>query len=118
MLFVVLQAPTTTISVSGTVVQVANFYLAFEQELAIVPLLNKIDMDAAEPDRVAKQLHEAFDIDPQECLRVSAKTGLGLHDVLNAVVERVPAPRGDPNAPPRLLLFDAYHDEYRQVNQR
>eukprot|EP00887_Chlorella_sp_A99_P003608 scaffold7.g3608.t1 len=92
---------------------VANFYLAFEQGLAIVPLLNKIDMAGAEPERVAQQLQEAFDIPPAECLRVSAKTGLGLEAVLPAVVERVPAPRGAPAGDPRLLLFDAYHDEYR-----
>ncbi|EFN57155.1 hypothetical protein CHLNCDRAFT_56093 [Chlorella variabilis] len=94
---------------------VANFFLAFEQDLAIVPVLNKIDMDSAEPQRVAQQLKDAFDIEPEECLRVSAKTGLGLEAVLPAVVERVPPPRGDPSADLRMLLFDAYHDEYRGV---
>ena len=93
---------------------VANFFLAFEQDLAIVPVLNKIDMPAAEPDRVAQQLGEAFDIPPEETnLRVSAKTGKGLEAVLEAVVERIPPPKGNVDGPPRLLLFDAYHDEFR-----
>ena len=93
---------------------VANFFLAFEQDLAIVPVLNKIDMPAAEPDRVAQQLAEAFDIPPEETnLRVSAKTGKGLEGVLEAVVERIPPPKGNVDGPPRLLLFDAYHDEFR-----
>lgn len=62
---------------------------------------------------MAAQLRDAFDIDPSECLHVSAKTGLGLGAVLPAVVARVPPPRGDPAGPLRMLLFDAYHDEYR-----
>lgn len=92
---------------------VANFFLAFDQNLAVVPVLNKIDMPAAEPDRVAEQMREAFDIEPEECLRVSAKTGLGLEGVLEAVVERVPPPGGDPKGNLRLLLFDAFHDEFK-----
>ncbi|KAL4425285.1 hypothetical protein ABPG75_009301 [Micractinium tetrahymenae] len=94
---------------------VANFFLAFEQDLAIVPVLNKCDMHSAEPGRVAQQLKDAFDIEPPECLRVSAKTGLGLCAVLPAVVERIPPPVGSPDGDLRMLLFDAYHDEYRGV---
>ncbi|KAI3434957.1 hypothetical protein D9Q98_003011 [Chlorella vulgaris] len=94
---------------------VANFFLAFEQELAIVPVLNKIDMESAEPQRVAQQMKDAFDIEPSECLKVSAKTGLGLQTVLEAVVQRIPPPQGNPTGDLRMLLFDAYHDEYRGV---
>ncbi|KAL3142012.1 hypothetical protein ABBQ32_004651 [Trebouxia sp. C0010 RCD-2024] len=94
---------------------VANFFLAFDQNLAIVPVLNKIDMVSAEPDKVAEEMKQAFDIEPKACLRVSAKTGLGLESVLPAVIEQVPAPVGDPDGPLRMLLFDAFHDEYRGV---
>ncbi|PSC76214.1 translation factor GUF1 mitochondrial isoform X1 isoform B [Micractinium conductrix] len=94
---------------------VANFFLAFELDLSIVPVLNKCDMDSAEPDRVAQQLKDAFDIEPAECLRVSAKTGMGLGSVLPAVVQRIPPPQGEPSGELRMLLFDAYHDEYRGV---
>lgn len=66
---------------------VANFYLAFEQGLDIVPVLNKIDMPAAEPDRVAKEIEEAFDIEARDCLHASAKTGYGVEEVLKKVVE-------------------------------
>ncbi|GAB4818255.1 hypothetical protein N2152v2_005301 [Parachlorella kessleri] len=94
---------------------VANFYLAFEQDLAIVPVLNKIDLPGAEPQRVAQQLLEVFDVAPEECLHISAKTGLGIESVLPAVINRVPPPKGNVEGDPRLLLFDAYHDEYRGV---
>ena len=93
---------------------VANFFLAFDQNLTIVPVLNKIDMEASEPDRVAEQLKEAFDIPLEEMdLRVSAKTGVGLQNVLEAVVERIPPPQGNPDGAPRMLLFDAFHDEFK-----
>ncbi|KAL0048521.1 hypothetical protein WJX82_004995 [Trebouxia sp. C0006] len=94
---------------------VANFFLAFDQNLAIVPVLNKIDMSSADPDKVAEEMQQTFDIEPETCLRVSAKTGLGLETVLPAVIEQVPCPTGKPNGPLRMLLFDAFHDEYRGV---
>lgn len=94
---------------------VANFYLAFEQDMTIVPVLNKIDMPAADPPKIAEQLKDAFDIDPSSCLSVSAKTGKGMAELLDAIVERVPPPSGSPSKPPRLLLFDAFHDEYKGV---
>lgn len=94
---------------------VANFFLAFDQNLAIVPVLNKIDMSSADPDKVAEEMQQTFDIEPETCLRVSAKTGLGLETVLPAVIEQVPCPSGKPNGPLRMLLFDAFHDEYRGV---
>jgi elongation factor 4 len=94
---------------------VANFRLARERGLAVVPVLNKIDMDAADPARVAAQLRDALGIDPAECLLVSAKTGAGLDAVLAAVAARVPPPAGDPAAPLRALLLDAHHDAHRGV---
>lgn len=93
----------------------ATFWMAFEQNLAIVPVLNKIDAPGAEPARVAAQLEDVFGLGADEVLAVSAKTGANLDSVLPAVIERVPPPRGDPAAPLRALLFDAYHDEYRGV---
>ncbi|KAG2483434.1 hypothetical protein HYH03_017688 [Edaphochlamys debaryana] len=94
---------------------VANFYLAFEQGLDLVPVINKIDLPAADPPGCAAQMQAAFDLDPAASLYTSAKTGQGMDSVLPAVVERVRPPGGNPNAPARLLLFDALHDEYRGV---
>lgn len=94
---------------------VANFFLAFEQNLAIIPVLNKIDMPAADPERVAQQLEENFDLEAESCVRVSAKTGFGVDALLESIVDRVPAPSGDAAANTRMLIFDAYHDEYRGV---
>ncbi|WIA42271.1 hypothetical protein OEZ86_008287 [Tetradesmus obliquus] len=94
---------------------VANFYLAFEQELALLPLLNKVDLPSADPAAVAAQMAATFDVVPSDVLAVSAKTGLGLRELLPAVVERIPPPAGQPSQPLRLLLFDAFHDEYRGV---
>eukprot|EP00889_Picochlorum_renovo_P003648 jgi/Picre1/30678/NNA_006039.t1 len=93
---------------------VANFFLAFEQDLAIIPVLNKIDMPAADPEKVAEQLEENFDLNTKEC-SFSAKTGLGVNALLQSIVERIPAPKGDASAHTRMLVFDAYHDEYRGV---
>ncbi len=70
----------------------SNFYLAFANDLTIVPVLNKIDLPGADPDRVKQQLHNAFDIDPKAVIMASAKTGQGVSDIMDAVVERVPAP--------------------------
>lgn len=94
---------------------VANFYLAFEQGLDLVPVVNKIDLPAAEPERVAQEIEMTFDLKRDAVLLASARTGQGLREVLDAVVQRMSPPRGDPSAPLRLLLFDAYHDVYRGV---
>ncbi|KAF6264082.1 GTP binding protein lepa [Scenedesmus sp. NREL 46B-D3] len=94
---------------------VANFYLAFEQELALLPLLNKMDLPSADPVAVTAQMAAAFDVSPDDVLAVSAKTGYGLQELLPAVIGRVPPPAGSPGRPLRLLLFDAFHDEYRGV---
>lgn len=94
---------------------VANFFLAFEQNLTIIPVLNKIDMPAADPEKVSDQLEENFDVDRRDCILVSAKTGTGVDTLLQAVVDRIPAPSGVEDANTRMLVFDAFHDEYRGV---
>ena len=93
----------------------ANFFLAFELDLTIVPILNKIDMASADPERVGAEIKKAFDIEPEELLQVSAKTGLNLESILQAIVERVPAPVGDKEKLFKGLLFDSWFDEYRGV---
>ncbi|GIL43240.1 hypothetical protein Vafri_1037 [Volvox africanus] len=94
---------------------VANFYLAFEQGMDLIPVVNKIDLPAADPRGCAEQMAAAFDMDPETVLFTSAKTGQGMEAVLPAVIERIRSPRGDPSGPLRMLLFDAFHDEYRGV---
>lgn len=93
----------------------ANFYHAFEQDLTIIPVLNKIDMANADPERVSGELKNIFDIEPEEIIKASAKAGIGLEDVLSAIIEDTPAPSGDPNKPFKGLLFDSWFDEYRGV---
>src|SRR5581483_634439 len=93
----------------------ANAYLAIENNLEIVPVVNKIDLPQADPDGVALQLAELIGEDPARVLRISAKTGIGVEDVLDAVVERIPAPAGDPAGPARALIFDSSYDQYRGV---
>lgn len=93
----------------------ANFYLAFEQELTIVPVLNKVDMSHAQPERVMKQMEFLFDFKESEIIHASGKAGIGINDVLNAVIERIPAPQGDHNQPLKALLFDSWFDAYRGV---
>jgi GTP-binding protein LepA len=94
---------------------VANAYLAIENELEIVPVVNKIDLPQADPDEAAKEITELVGGDPDGVLRISAKTGDGVAAVLDAIVERVPAPAGEPEAPPRALVFDSSYDQYRGV---
>jgi GTP-binding protein LepA len=93
----------------------ANAYLAIENELEIVPVVNKIDLPQADPDRVAAEMAELLGDDPERVLRVSAKTGEGVEAVLDAIVERIPPPTGVPKAPPRALVFDSSYDQYRGV---
>ncbi|RZC31992.1 translation factor GUF1 -like, mitochondrial [Asbolus verrucosus] len=92
---------------------VANFFLAFGKDLTIVPVINKIDLKNADPDRVTKQLQFLFDIEPQEVLRISAKLGKGIESVLEAIIERLPCPKVDREAPFRALIFDSWYDKYR-----
>src|SRR5215216_21403 len=93
----------------------ANAYLALENNLEIVPVVNKIDLPQADPDRAAAGVAEILGDDPDRVLRISAKTGEGVADALDALVERLPAPVGDPDAPARALIFDSSYDQYRGV---
>jgi GTP-binding protein LepA len=93
----------------------ANAYLAIENGLEIVPVANKIDLPAADPDATAIEVADLLGDDPARVLRISAKTGDGVGDVLDAIVERVPPPEGDPGAPARALVFDSSYDQYRGV---
>jgi GTP-binding protein LepA len=94
---------------------VANAYLAIENNLEIVPVVNKIDLPQADPDGAAAELAELVGGKPEDVLRISAKTGDGVAEVLDAIVERIPSPSGDPTAPPRALVFDSSYDQYRGV---
>ncbi|KAJ3046875.1 Translation factor guf1 mitochondrial [Rhizophlyctis rosea] len=91
---------------------VANFYLAFGEGLTIVPIMNKIDLPAADPEKIAQQLETAFELDTTDTLAISAKSGVGVSDVLGAVIDRIPPPEGDPTKPLRALLFDTWYDQY------
>jgi len=93
----------------------ANLYLALENDLQIIPVLNKIDLPAAQPDKYAAELSRIIGCDPDDVLRVSAKSGLGVDAVLEAVVAQVPAPVGDANGPARAIIFDSVYDSYRGV---
>jgi len=93
----------------------ANVYQAIEHDHEIVPVLNKVDLPAAEPDRVRAQIEEVIGIDASNAVECSAKTGLGIHDVLEAIVTRLPAPKGDEAAPLKALLVDAWYDAYLGV---
>jgi GTP-binding protein LepA len=93
----------------------ANLYLALENDLAIIPVLNKIDLPAAQPERYASELAHIIGCDPADVLQVSAKTGKGVRELLDEVVRLVPAPAGDPDAPARALIFDSVYDSYRGV---
>ena len=93
----------------------ANCYLALENDLEIVAALNKIDLPAADPERYAAEIEQVLGIPAEEILHVSAKTGEGVHELLDAVVERVPPPEGDPDAPLQALIFDSHFDQYRGV---
>jgi GTP-binding protein LepA len=93
----------------------ANLYLALDADLHLIPVLNKIDLPAAQPARYAEELARVIGCDPGDVMQVSAKTGAGVTDLLNAVVAQVPPPGGDPGAPARALIFDSVYDTYRGV---
>jgi GTP-binding protein LepA len=93
----------------------ANCYLALENDLEIVPALNKIDLPAADPDLYAGEIERVLGIPATEVLRISAKTGEGVPELLDAVIERIPAPEGDPDAPLQGLIFDSHYDQFRGV---
>ncbi len=93
----------------------ANAYLAIQSNLAIIPVLNKIDLPAADPERVREQIENVVGIDAADAVMVSAKAGIGIEDVLERVVRDLPPPQGDPAAPLKALLFDSWYDPYRGV---
>ena len=93
----------------------ANLYLAMENNLTIIPVLNKIDLPAAQPEKFAEELAKLIGCKPEDCLRVSGKTGDGVVELLDQIVELIPAPVGDANAPARALIFDSVYDTYRGV---
>ena len=93
----------------------ANCYLALEHDLEIVAALNKIDLPAADPDRYALEIENVLGIKAKDIIRISAKTGVGVPDLLDAVIEHIPAPKGDPDAPLQALIFDSQYDQYRGV---
>lgn len=105
-----------TDAVKGVEAQtMANFYLAFDQDLTIIPVINKVDMAAADPQRIADQLHKLFDFQYDEIIKTSAKSGIGIQELLDAIVERIPAPTSTVDAPLKALLFDSWFDIYRGV---
>ena len=93
----------------------ANTYLALEHDLEIIPVVNKIDLPNADPARVLAEIEETIGLDPATAILASAKTGAGVDDILEAIVERIPPPKGDPEAPLRALIFDSHFDPYRGV---
>src|SRR5262245_9836171 len=93
----------------------ANTYLALDHHLEILPIINKIDLSGAEVERVREQLHPIIGMDPQDALLISAKYGKGIEEVLEGIVKRIPAPKGDPAGPLKALLFDSWFDVYRGV---
>lgn len=94
---------------------VATTYTAIEQNLEVVPVLNKVDLDSAEPDRVAQQIEDVIGLDTTDRLLVSAKSGLGVEDLLEAIIRRIPPPEGDSNAPLQALIVDSWFDNYLGV---
>ncbi len=90
----------------------ANVYMAVENDLEIIPVINKIDLPSAEPERVAEEIETTIGIDASEAIMVSAKTGQGIEELLDAVIERIPAPGGNPDAPAKALIYDSWFDNY------
>ena len=93
----------------------ANTYLALNHDLEIIPVINKIDLPSAEPERIREQIEQVIGLDASDAILASAKNGIGIKEILEAVVQRVPAPKGDPAAPLRALIFDSWFDPYRGV---
>lgn len=93
----------------------ANVYLALEHNLDVLPVINKIDLPSAEPDRVISEIEDVIGLEAEDAPRISAKTGLNIEDVLEQIVEKIPAPEGDPDAPLKALIFDSIYDSYKGV---
>ena len=90
-------------------------YLALDHDLDVMPVINKIDLPSADPDRVVEEIEDVIGIEAQDAPRISAKTGLNVEDVLEQIVEKIPAPQGDPDAPLQALIFDSLYDSYKGV---
>ena len=93
----------------------ANVYMALDHDLEVLPVINKIDLPSAQPERVVNEIEDVIGLEAQDAPRISAKTGLNVRDVLEAVVQRIPAPKGDPEAPLKALIFDSVYDSYKGV---
>jgi GTP-binding protein LepA len=91
----------------------ANLYLALDHDLEIIPVINKIDLPNADPERVIRELEDNIGIPGEDAVLVSARTGVGIEDILETIVERIPPPQGDPEAPTRAMIFDSHYDQYR-----
>jgi len=93
----------------------ANVYLALDHDLEIIPLINKIDLPAADPEQVKHDIEEEIGLDAKDAILASAKEGIGIKELLESIVKKVPAPQGDPTGPVKALIFDSYYDPYRGV---
>lgn len=93
----------------------ANVYLALDNDLEILPVINKIDLPAADPDKVKQEIEDVIGLDASEAVHASAKAGIGIEEILEQIVEKVPAPTGDPEAPLQALIFDSHYDQYKGV---
>ncbi len=91
---------------------IANVYIALENDLELIPVINKIDLPAADPERVKEDIENTIGLDCSDAIEVSAKTGQGIKDLLDAIIERIPAPKGDPEAPTKALIYDSWFDSY------
>lgn len=94
---------------------IANLYLALEHDLEIIPVINKVDLPSADPERVKQEVQEIIGLDPESCILASAKTGIGTEDILEAIAKHIPAPKGEADGPLRALIFDSYYDAYKGV---
>lgn len=94
---------------------ISNLYMAIENDLDIIPVINKCDLDSAKPEEVEDQIVDLLGCDPDEIIRASGKTGMGVEEILNAIVDRVPAPKGDPEAPLQALIFDSVFNPFRGI---
>ena len=93
----------------------ANVYMALDHDLDVIPVINKIDLPSADPERVINEIEDVIGIEAQDAPRISAKTGLNVEEVLERIVEKVPAPSGDADAPLKALIFDSVYDPYKGV---